>query len=151
MLQNQALAGSLKGPYTKVRILRAEAATQGLQKRLTLMKLLEADMSDVMNNRERGEERKYQMDQEMQFKVDARRNKLLGQWLAEAFGMGPAETKEYAKAVVIADLDEPGIEDVMRKVMADIGERGTNITEDQVREKISELNGVAVQQLREED
>ena len=107
-------------------------------------------MSDVMNNRERGEERKYQMDQEMQFKVEARRNKLLGQWLAEAFGMGPAETKEYAKAVVIADLDEPGIEDVMRKVMADIGERGTNITEDQVRAKISELNGVAVQQLREE-
>ena len=150
MRHNRTLAGSPKGPYTKARTLRAEAATQGLQTRLTLMELLEADMSDVMNNRERGEERKYQMDQEMQFKVDVRRNKLLGQWLAEAFGMGPAETKEYAKAVVIADLDEPGIEDVMRKVMADIGERGTNITEDQVRAKISELNGVAVQQLREE-
>ena len=107
-------------------------------------------MSDVMNDRERGEERKYQMDQEMQFKADARRNKLLGQWLAEAFGMGPAETEEYAKAVVVADLDEPGIEDVIRKVMADIDERGTDITEDQVRAKMSELNGVAVQQLREE-
>ena len=107
-------------------------------------------MSDVMNDRERGEERKYQMDQEMQFKVDARRNKLLGQWLAEAFGMGPAETTEYAKAVVMADLDEPGIEDVVRKVMADIDERGTDITEDQVRAKIFELDGVAVEQLREE-
>ena len=150
MHHNRTLAGLPKGPYTKARILRAEAATQGLQTRLTLMELLEADMSDVMNNRERGEERKYQMDQEMQFKLDARRNKLLGQWLAEAFGMGPAETKEYAKAVVIADLDESGIEDVMRKVMADIDERGTDITEDQVRAKISELNGVAVQQLSEE-
>ena len=90
-------------------------------------------MSDVMNDRERGEERKYQMDQEMQFKADARRNKLLGQWLAETFGMGPAETEEYAKAVVVADLDEPGIEDVIRKVMADIDERGADFTEDQVR------------------
>ena len=107
-------------------------------------------MSDVINNRELGEERKYQMDQEMQFKAEARRNKLLGQWLAEAFGMGPAETEEYAKAVVMADLDEPGIEDVVRKVMTDIGERGTDISEDQVRVKISELNGVAVQQLLEE-
>ena len=104
-------------------------------------------MSDVINDRERGEERKYQMDQEMQFKAEARRNKLLGQWLAEAFGMGPAETEEYAKAVVMADFDEPGIEDVMRKVIADIAERGTDITEDQVRAKISELDGVAMQQL----
>ena len=150
MRHNRMLAGLPKGPYIKARILRAEAATQGLQTRLTRREVLEADMSDVINDRERGEERKYQMEQEMQFKVDARRNKLLGQWLAEAFGMGPAETKEYAKAVVMADLDEPGIEDVIRKVMADIDERGTDITEDQVRAKIFELNGVAVEQLREE-
>ena len=50
----------------------------------------------------------------------------------------------------MADLDEPGIEDVIRKVMADIDERGTDITEDQVRAKIFELDGVAVEQLREE-
>ena len=104
-------------------------------------------MSDVINDRERGEERKFQMDQETQFKAEARRNKLLGHWLAEAFGMGPAETEEYAKAVVMADLDEPGIEDVIRKVMADVVERGTDITEGQVRAKISELDGVAMQQL----
>ena len=97
-------------------------------------------MSDVINDRERGEERKFQMDQETQFKAEARRNKLLGHWLAEAFGMGPAETEEYAKAVVMADLDEPGIEDVIRKVMADVVERGTDITEGQVRAKISELD-----------
>ena len=107
-------------------------------------------MSEIINDRELGEERKYQMDQEMQFKAEARRNKLLGQWLGEAFGMGPAEIEEYAKSVVIADLDEPGIEDVMRKVMADIAERGIGITEDKVRAKISELDGVAVHQLRGE-
>ena len=107
-------------------------------------------MSDVMNDRERGEERKYQMAQEMQFKAEARRNKLLGQWLAGEFGMGPAETEEYAKEVVVADLDEPGIEDVMRQVMADIAEKGSAISEDQVRAKIGELDAVAIQQLRDE-
>ncbi len=106
-------------------------------------------MSDAFNNRERGEERKFQMDQETEFKAEARRNKLLGQWLAGEFGMGPAETDEYAKEVIIADLDEPGIEDVMRKVMADIAEKGSAVTEDQVRAKISELDAVALQQIRD--
>ena len=105
-------------------------------------------MADVLDQREKGEERKYQMDQELQFKAEARRNRLLGEWLAGEYGMGPAETEEYAKAVVIADLDEPGIEDVMRKVMADIAEKGTDISEDQVRAKISELDSVAIEQLR---
>ncbi|MBT3658477.1 MAG: DUF1476 domain-containing protein [Rhodospirillaceae bacterium] len=107
-------------------------------------------MSDVMNDRQKGEERKYQMDQELEFKAEARRNKLLGQWLAGEFGMGPAETEEYAKEVVIADLDEPGIEDVMRKVMADIEAKGSDVSEDAVRAKISELNAVAIQQIQDE-
>lgn len=107
-------------------------------------------MSDVMNDRQKGEERKYQMDQELEFKAEARRNKLLGQWLAGEFGMGPAETEEYAKEVVIADLDGPGIEDVMRKVMADIEAKGSDVSEDAVRAKISELNAVAIQQIQDE-
>ncbi|MBT3910537.1 MAG: DUF1476 domain-containing protein [Rhodospirillaceae bacterium] len=107
-------------------------------------------MSDIMNDRQKGEERKYQMDQELEFKAEARRNKLLGQWLAGEFGMGPAETEEYAKEVVIADLDEPGIEDVMRKVMADIEAKGSDVSEDAVRAKISELNAVAIQQIQDE-
>ena len=107
-------------------------------------------MSDIMNDRQKGEERKYQMDQELEFKAEARRNKLLGQWLAGEFGMGPAETEEYAKEVVIADLDGPGIEDVMRKVMADIEAKGSDVSEDAVRAKISELNAVAIQQIQDE-
>ena len=108
-------------------------------------------MSDVINKRERGEERKYEMDQEMQFKAEARRNKLLGQWLAGEFGMGPAETEEYAKEVVIADLEEPGVEDVVRKVMTDISKRGIDISDQQLRAKIAELDVVASQQVSEEE
>ena len=108
-------------------------------------------MPDVISDRERGEERKYKIDQEMQFKVEARRNRLLGQWLASEFGMGPAETEEYAKEVVIADLEEPGIEDVIRKVMADILERGIDISDEKVRRKIDELEAEALRQLSEEN
>mgnify|MGYP001185222180 CR=1 FL=1 len=108
-------------------------------------------MTDAISDRERGEERKYEKDQEKRFKVEARRNKLLGHWLAGEFGMGPAETEEYAKEVVIADLEEPGIEDLLRKVMADISGRGIDISDDQVREKIEELDVMAIKQLSEED
>tara|TARA_B100000579_G_scaffold176047_1_gene143438 strand:+ start:204 stop:530 length:327 start_codon:yes stop_codon:yes gene_type:complete len=108
-------------------------------------------MADVIEDRERGEERKYKMDQELQFKVEARRNKLLGQWLGEKFGMGPAEIDEYAKEVVISDLDEPGIEDVMRKVMADIEGHKIDISDEQVRSKISELEDVAIKQLSQQN
>ncbi len=108
-------------------------------------------MPDIISDRERGEERKYKMDQEMQFKAEARRNKLLGQWLAGEFGMGPAETEEYAKEVVIADLEEPGVEDVVRKVMTDISKRGIDISDQQLRAKIAELDVVASQQVSEEE
>ena len=108
-------------------------------------------MPEVINDRERGEERKFEMDQEKQFRVEARRNKLLGEWLAGEFGMGPAETTEYAKEVVIADLEEPGIEDLIKKVMADIGKRQMNLSEDQVRGKIVELEIIAARQLSEEE
>ena len=108
-------------------------------------------MADVISDRERGEERKYGKDQEMQFRVEARRNRLLGQWLASQFGMGPAETEEYAKEVVIADLEEPGIEDLIRKVMGDISERDIDISDKLLREKIAELDLVAIQQLNEEN
>jgi len=107
-------------------------------------------MADVLKQREKGEERKYEMDQEMKFKAEVRRNKLLGRWLAGEFGMGPAEIEAYAKEVAVADLDEPGIEDVIAKIMADIAGKGVGITEDQVREKIEELDSVAFAQIRAE-
>ena len=107
-------------------------------------------MSDAFKDREKGFEAKYKLDQDLAFKAEARRNRLLGEWLAERFGMTSDETKDYAKSVVAADFDEPGIEDVMRKVMADIAERGVDISESDVRVKIEELNAVAAQQVRAE-
>ncbi len=107
-------------------------------------------MSDVFNDREKSFEAKYKMDEELAFKVAARRNKLLGEWLADKFGMTSDQKADYAHTVVMADLDEPGIEDVVRKVMADVTEHGADVAEQDVRNKISELEAVAVEQIRGE-
>lgn len=107
-------------------------------------------MADSFSKREKGEERKYELDQQLLFKAESRRNKLLGLWLAEIYGLTGADADAYAKEVVIADLDEPGIEDVMRKVMADIKERSAPVTEAQVRSKMQELESVAIDQVRSE-
>jgi hypothetical protein len=104
-------------------------------------------MSDSFSDREKSFEAKYKQDQELDFKVAARRNKLLGLWLAGEFGMDGDAAEAYAKEVVIADLDEPGDEDVIRKVMADIAEKGSAITEDDVRGKLASLEGAAREQL----
>ncbi|MEQ8665471.1 MAG: DUF1476 domain-containing protein [Rhodospirillales bacterium] len=107
-------------------------------------------MSDAFKDREKGFEAKYKLDQDLAFKAEARRNRLLGEWLAERFGMTSTETVDYAKSVVAADFDEPGVEDVVRKVMADIAERGVDISEADVRSKIEEFNALAAQQVRAE-
>ena len=107
-------------------------------------------MADSFSKREKGEERKYEMDQQLLFKAESRRNKLLGLWLAEIYGLTGADADAYAKEVVIADLDEPGIEDVMRKVMGDIKDRSAPVTEAQVRSKMQELESVAIDQVRSE-
>jgi len=107
-------------------------------------------MADSFEKKERAEEAKYKLDQEMEFKAEMRRNKLLGLWLAEHFGLSGDKADAYAKEVVVADLEEPGIEDIMRKVMADIAARGTDISEQQVRDKIEELLPVAIQQVEAE-
>jgi len=104
-------------------------------------------MSDAFSDREKSFEAKYKQDQELDFKVAARRNKLLGLWLAEQFGLAGDAAAAYAKEVVVADLDEPGDEDVMRKVMADIADKGSSVSEADVRAKLAELAGVARQQL----
>lgn len=107
-------------------------------------------MADSFSKREKGEERKYELDQQLLFKAESRRNKLLGLWLAEIYGLTGADADAYAKEVVIADLDEPGIEDVMRKVMGDIKERSASVTEAQVRSKLQELESVAIDQIKSE-
>lgn len=107
-------------------------------------------MSDSFNEREKGFEAKFKLDSEQAFKAEARRNRLLGEWLADRFGLPSDEKEAYAKSVVLADMDEPGVEDVMRKVMADIAGHGVSISEDAVRAKIAELDGVAAAQIASE-
>jgi hypothetical protein len=96
-------------------------------------------MADAYSDREKGFEAKYKLDEENRFKVDARRNNLLGEWLAFQFGFTSDAVAEYAKEVVMSDLDEPGQEDVVHKVLADIEKKGSDITEVDVRAKMSEF------------
>ena len=84
-------------------------------------------------DRERAEEAKFAHDEEMQFRVQARRNRLVGQWAAERMGLSPAETEAYAKGVVQADFEEAGDEDVIRKLLGDLISAGVEADEAEVR------------------
>src|SRR3546814_14271709 len=71
------------------------------------------------DDREKGFEHKYKHDKELEFKINARRNKLLGLWAATQLGLTGADAETYAKSVVMADFDKPGDDDVLDKVVAD--------------------------------
>ena len=94
-------------------------------------------MSDSFDDRKKGYEAKFKLDEELAFKVRARRNKLLGLWLAQHFGLDAEKADAYSKEVIVADMDEPGVEDVIRKIMADVKARGTNLSEQKIRNKIT--------------
>ena len=87
----------------------------------------------TFNDRERGEERKFAHDEEMMFRIQARRNRLLGQWAAERMGLSAAEAEAYAKAVVQADFEEAGDEDVVRKLIGDLTSAGIDVSEGDIR------------------
>ena len=105
-------------------------------------------MADSFKEREKGEELRFEMSQELQFKAESRRNRLHGEWLAQKFSMTTDETKAYVKEVIVSDLDEPGIEDVVRKVMKDIEDRAAAITEDDLRAEMERLFPVALEQVK---
>ncbi|MFD1196523.1 DUF1476 domain-containing protein [Seohaeicola saemankumensis] len=101
----------------------------------------------TFDDREHAFEAKYAHDEEMKFKAEARRNKLLGLWAAELLGKSAEEAAEYARAVIKADFEEAGHEDVVRKVAADLD----GIADaDAVRAKMAELLVVAKAQLMSE-
>ncbi len=101
----------------------------------------------TFDDRENAFENKFAHDAEMQFRAEARRNKLLGLWAAGLLGMDEAAAQDYAKSVVKADFEEAGHEDVVRKVAGDLGELSS--AED-VRAKMAELLVVAKGQLMNE-
>ncbi len=85
------------------------------------------------SDRERAEEARFAHDEEMLFRIHARRNRLLGHWAAERMGLSPAESDAYAKSVVQADFEESGDEDVVRKLLGDLVSAGVDADEGQVR------------------
>jgi hypothetical protein len=87
----------------------------------------------TFNDRERGEEAKFAHDEDMMFRIHARRNRLLGHWAAERMGLSAAEADAYAKAVVQADFEEAGDEDVVRKLLGDLVSAGVDADEGEVR------------------
>lgn len=90
------------------------------------------------NDRERAEEKKFQLDQEQEFKAQARRAKIVGLWTAKLIGLSGEEAEAYAKSVVMADLEEAGIEDLFRKIRADLDLHAVQLTDHQVRAKMEE-------------
>ncbi|WP_203292027.1 DUF1476 domain-containing protein [Maricaulis parjimensis] len=103
-----------------------------------------------LDDREKGYENKYAHDQEIEFKANARRNKLLGLWAAEKMGLEGDAAAEYAKSVVIADFEEAGDDDVFRKVRADFDAKGVELSDHLLRKEMDELLAKARQQIQSE-
>ena len=92
----------------------------------------------TFDNRENAFENKFAHDEEMLFKVTARRNKLLGMWAAEKMGLTEEEAKAYAAAVVQADFEESGDEDVVRKLIGDLTSAGVETDDATIRAALDE-------------
>ncbi|HVY87654.1 MAG TPA: DUF1476 domain-containing protein [Hyphomonadaceae bacterium] len=102
------------------------------------------------DKRERAAEGKFALDQELRFKANARRNKLLGLWAAELLGKTGEAASTYAATVVKADFEAPGDEDVFRKVRGDFDKAGVQVTDHQLHRQMSELMTTAIEQIKAE-
>ena len=91
------------------------------------------------DDREKTFESKWAHDEELRFRVYARRNKLLGLWAADVMGLGSDEADAYAKEVISADFEEAGDEDVYRKVKGDFEAKGADVTEHHLRKQMQDL------------
>ena len=104
----------------------------------------------TFDKREKVFEDKYKHDQELQFKVEVRRNKLLGLWVAELLGLSGADAEAYAKEVVKADFEEPGDADLIRKIQGDAAPKNLDLSEHRIRKKMDELTVIAKEQVMTE-
>jgi hypothetical protein len=102
----------------------------------------------TFDKREEGFEKRFALDEEQKFKAEARRNKLLGLWVAERLGLSGEAASDYAKTVVAADFEEAGDGDVVRKVMRDLAAKSVAITEAELRAKMDELMAQAIGQVK---
>jgi len=103
------------------------------------------------DDREKAFETKYANDQELAFRITARRNRLLGEWAASLMGLTAEETDAYAKAVVQADFEEAGDDDVIRKVLGDLVSAGVDTDDQKVRAALSDRAAEARRQFMQEN
>ena len=92
----------------------------------------------TFDEREKGYEKKFVHDEELQFKISARKNKYLGRWASQILGYDQEKEKEYIQSVIKADFEEAGDEDVFRKIKVDLKDH--NISDEEIRKKMDELN-----------
>ena len=102
------------------------------------------------DDRERAYEAKFAHDEEMQFRIVARRNRLIGEWAARKMGLSAEETASYAKDVVRADFESAGDDDVVRKVLGDLTSAGVESDEAQIREALGNKMIEARRQIMQE-
>jgi len=105
---------------------------------------------DAFDEREQSEEAKFKQDEEIRFKVAARRNKLLGLWVAERMSLSAGEAETYAKEVVASGLKAPGLDDVADKVSGDLAARGVRLDGDEVQKAIKRFQVEASTQIAAE-
>lgn len=94
-------------------------------------------------------EKQFAHDQDLRFKATARRNKLFGLWIAERLGKSGEEADAYAKSVVLADFEEAGDGDILRKVSKDLGDAGQTVGEAELQAKLLDLMDRAIQEVKE--
>ncbi|MCG2842524.1 DUF1476 domain-containing protein [Sandaracinobacter sp. RS1-74] len=106
-------------------------------------------MSKMFEDREKAHEAKFAHDADKEFRVTARRNRLIGQWAAARLGLTEAESEAYAKAVVQADFEETGDEDVIRKLIGDLLKGGVETSDIEIREMLSRFAAEARAQIEQ--
>jgi hypothetical protein len=102
----------------------------------------------TFDKREEGFEKQFAHDEELRFKASARRNKLLGLWAAEKMGLSGAQADAYAKEVVMADFQEPGDQDVFKKIRQDCDAKKISVADQDIRRAMDELMAKAVAQIK---
>ncbi|MGB0262873.1 MAG: DUF1476 domain-containing protein [Henriciella sp.] len=106
----------------------------------------------IFDEREASQEAKYSLEQKLEFRILARRNKLLGQWAAELLQLPNDDIPDYAFAVARADLEQHGEEDVFQKLRTDFDEANVNCSDSEIRDRMAELISIArAQVLSEKD
>ena len=102
----------------------------------------------TFDKREEGFEKKFAHDEELRFKANARRNKMLGLWAAEKLGIAGDAANAYAKEVVMADFEEVGDNDVLKKVLKDLEAKGVASSEQDIRRTMNELMEKAIAEIK---